>query len=123
MTNYFYYLKALYFYFTGKKHHLKKGEKMNPLFFTGIEMLRKRYLFLFRKKYVIKSLNNRKGECKQCGTCCRTMILCPHLKEDSCTIYQDGDLSKFCKLYPLDKADQNLSGTVGKCGYYWEKTK
>lgn len=117
MVNYF---KAIFYYFTGKKHYLKEGEKMNPLHKTLLEMIRKRYLLFFKPNYVKKSLAERKGVCLQCGKCCRTMIKCPYLKERNvCTLYPN-KLNKTCLDYPFDEKDQELSGLKGRCGYYWD---
>lgn len=119
MTGYLYYLKAILYYLSGKKHNLRTGEDFNPLHRTMMEMLRRRYLLIFRRSYIEKSLKERKGACLQCGTCCRTMLMCPYLKDgNTCELYPD-KLRETCLRYPFDTKDQELSETIGKCGYCW----
>lgn len=97
-----------------------KEEKIK-LFYLA---LRRRFLFLFRKKYVQESVTLRKGGCRRCP-CCHTPGLfskknhCQYLKGQSCLLF-DAKLPLFCKLYPIDEKDKTPFGKT-HCGYYWEK--
>lgn len=86
--------------------------------------LRKIYLVWFKNNYVKRSLSTRKGNCLACGTCCRqTVPYCPFLTLDNkCRLYKWFNwLPKYCKIFPVDEVDQDLSDIRGKCGYYWEQ--
>jgi len=80
---------------------------------------RRRFLFYFRRNYVLSSISKRKGNCDDCKiTCCElTRPGCPFFKNNKCLIYEK--MPKFCKLFPIDHKDVILSGMEGICKYYW----
>jgi len=87
--------------------------------------IRKRYYYIFKKKYIAESISRRKGKCKKCGYCeeIRPMIGLKYCKfydkkNKKCKIYptQPGT----CHAYPFDEKDK-WNYTKGKCGYYWKK--
>lgn len=81
---------------------------------------RKRFVFYFKKSHVKKSLAERKGECKACGTCCKKNVICPFLtQEGKCKIYSSQPF--FCHSFPIDENELKLNKVEGICGYYWEK--
>ncbi len=72
-----------------------------------------RRMFLsFRKK---ENPYMRKGECKECGTCCRLPIPCLFFYGGRCLIHKRRP--KQCREFP-DGPGQLVSH---KCGYYFEK--
>ncbi len=82
--------------------------------------LRLRYLVYFRPKYVINQILNRKGKCNLEGCCCRsTTWFCEHFKDGKCTIYKNQPF--FCKIFPIDQKDIQLSNVENKCTYHWKK--
>lgn len=79
--------------------------------------IRRLYLNYFRKGYVERQLEIRKGYCKQCGKCCELSFKCFFLtKTRKCIIYHKGR-PKHCKTFPLDERD--LRDIKGECGYYF----
>ena len=92
---------------------------MANFFLSMFASARRRLIALFFKNYLKKSLAERKGNCRQCGSCCAT-INCPYLSKDKkCKIFEKAGY--FCKVYPIDRTDQELAGVEKICGYYWEK--
>jgi Fe-S-cluster containining protein len=87
--------------------------------FTG--RLRRIKLFIFNYNSIKKSLSLRKGECNQCGECCKFLFVCPMLyKRNSkyaCRIYKIRP--PICRLFPLTYHD--ISGLKSKCDFYWNK--
>lgn len=80
--------------------------------------LRRIYLTTFRRGYVEKSIRERKGECLQCGRCCRLLFRCPFLSRDNrCRIY-NRKRAMSCVTFPIDARD--LADVSGVCGYYFE---
>lgn len=88
------------------------------------QYLRRRYLLLFKKDYINKSLENRKGECNNCG-CCDSIKIgffkfkCKYFKNGECSIYDTDKMPYLCRIYPIDEKDKWGSSKEG-CGYYWE---
>ncbi|MBU2541445.1 MAG: hypothetical protein KJ593_06060 [Candidatus Omnitrophica bacterium] len=82
---------------------------------------RRRFLVLFRPRYVNNSLSMRKGECKKCGRCCLlNKSWCRHFKGGRCQVYERQPF--FCKVYPIDPKDKSMSGVAREdCGYYWSE--
>ena len=79
--------------------------------------LRRIYLTTFRPGYVREQIKNRKGECRQCGSCCRLVFLCPHLTSEAlCRTYSRR--SDVCCTFPIDKRD--LMDVGPHCGYYFD---
>ncbi|NQT20465.1 MAG: hypothetical protein HQ592_12220 [Planctomycetes bacterium] len=82
----------------------------------GYGKIRRFYLGHFRKRYVQKVLELRRGECRRCGNCCTVMFRCPQLEGDAhCTLYHTRSLQ--CRLFPIDARD--LRGRFSSCGYYF----
>ncbi len=87
--------------------------------------LRHHFCPIFRRTYVYKSLKQRKGECRQCGICCRIPIFgvrCPFLKDNKCSIHKTFKPYS-CRIAFFDKKDRyyGLIPELEKaCGYYWE---
>lgn len=78
---------------------------------------------LFDKKYKKEKLKLRRGECKECGDCCRTCIFgfrCPFLHKNKCLIHKIKP--RFCREGPVDEIalKENNSKT---CGLYFIKQK
>lgn len=89
-------------------------------------MLRKRYLVWFKKDYVKRSLDKRKGNCLACGMCCRQPVpFCLFLtKDNKCRlVIRFRWHPKYCKIFPIDEKDQRLLNVQGKCGYFWDSVK
>ena len=81
--------------------------------------LRRRVIFYFFRGYLNKQLLLRKGRCNQEGACCKlTIPWCPYLEGSACRIYSAQPL--FCKIFPVDPKDLELSGVKGACAYSFE---
>ena len=81
--------------------------------------LRRRVIFYFLKGYLNRQSVLRKGRCNQEGACCKlTIPWCPHLEGSACRIYESQPL--FCRIFPVDAKDLELSGVKGMCAYYFE---
>lgn len=85
--------------------------------------LRRLYLILFRKDYVLKQLNTRKGHCLRHGCC--DLSFFHKIISNSCLDKKDRtkcllweDLPYICKVYPIDEKDKHPD-TKGYCGFYW----
>jgi bacterioferritin-associated ferredoxin len=77
--------------------------------------VRRLFLNYFRKAYVEKQLQQRKGHCKQCGKCCELAYRCFLLTESrKCLVYHKGR-PRQCTTFPLDERD--LNDIQGECGY------
>ncbi|MFC1631556.1 hypothetical protein ACFL1I_04030 [Candidatus Omnitrophota bacterium] len=97
-------------------------KKRVPFLKVVYSALRHRFLVFCRPRYVISSLFKRKGECRGCGMCCALNTpWCRQIKDNHCEIYQRQPF--FCKIFPIDKKDQELSNAKDECGYFWEKEK
>ena len=82
--------------------------------------LRHRVLYVFRRGYVEERLKTRVGSCAGQGHCCaRTMPWCRHFEAGRCRVYDNQPL--FCRMFPIDEKDQELSGVKGVCGYRWRR--
>lgn len=80
--------------------------------------LRRRAIFYLRPGYFKRQMGLRKGSCNQEGACCKlTIPWCPHLEGSACRIYANQPL--FCRIFPVDEKDIELSGMKGRCAYYF----
>ena len=85
----------------------------------------RRFLVLrFQKTYVEAQIEERQGECNQCGNCCEILYRCPFLVkiEDGsslCSIYEDRP--KQCAAFPID--DKCLSEVDFDCTYTFGKSQ
>lgn len=67
----------------------------------------RRFLLLrFRKSYVTEQIEQRQGECNQCGNCCEILFQCPFLiklegDQSFCSIYEDRPGQ--CGAFPIDE--------------------
>ena len=96
---------------------LNKKVNLLTVLFSG---LRHRWLVYFRPRYTIHSLLNRKGGCFACGRCCLiNKGWCRYFKDGKCQIYDRQPF--FCKIFPIDRKDQLISGVGKECGYHWNK--
>jgi len=79
--------------------------------------LRRIYLTTFRPGYVREQNKKRKGECRQCGSCCRLVFRCFSLtSENLCRTYSNR--CSVCSTFPIDERDSRDVGP--HCGYYFE---
>ena len=78
-------------------------------------------LIHFRRQYVQSQLLVRKGDCRQCGTCCNLLFTCPMLtKQGKCLVY-GSCRPQNCKVFPIDQRDtEEVSLCGGSCGYHFE---
>jgi hypothetical protein len=91
-------------------------------------VLRRFFLYLFRRSYIERSIAVRKGKCSRCGVCCRlTLDPCGGLCFDEtgksyCSKYE-GFRPPNCRIFPIDKqdiADRDLVAPKNvPCGYYF----
>jgi Fe-S-cluster containining protein len=102
---------------------------MQITFFKELRSRLRHHLYpIFRRRYVYKNLKQRKGECKQCGTCCRVSffgIRCPFFKDEDNKCIIHNNLKPYsCRIAFFDKKDRyfGLIPELNKaCGYYWEE--
>lgn len=81
--------------------------------------LRRRFFVFFRPRYVINSLLKRKGDCTTAGGCCLlNKPWCRYLENGKCQLYDKQPF--FCKIYPIDQKDKELSSLSKECGYWWD---
>ena len=83
--------------------------------------LRRMHLMILRREHVKKSVSLRKGECNQCGECCKFVFECPMLQKKkgkyTCRIYKVRP--DICRLFPLTHEDiRHLSH---ECDFFWHK--
>ena len=86
--------------------------------------IRRFFLLRFKEKYVEKQMEERQGECNQCGNCCEILFRCPFLVkvEDGsslCSIYENRP--KQCAAFPID--DKCLSEVDFDCTYTFGQTQ
>ncbi len=87
----------------------------------GWGKLRRFLLVHFNMRYVQSRLRARKGECSQCGGCCKLAFPCAMLtRRGLCRIY-GGRRWLVCKLFPIDDRDlEDIRLAGGRCGYHWD---
>jgi hypothetical protein len=69
----------------------------------------------FNRQYILDSLAARKGECRQCGYCCKG---CNFLKDNKCSTYNNRP--EAChKDNPIDEFERKAYCSKD-CGYYWD---
>jgi len=104
-------------------------KNLKKTFIHSCGKFRRLYLYTFKKKYVQNMVSHRKGECKQCGACCKLLYKCPflieHPKGFSCKIY--GKIRPInCVIFPINEKDICDRNTVlpdVPCGYFFENQK
>jgi hypothetical protein len=78
--------------------------------------IRRRFIFYFRKGYFNSQIGKRKGKCLGLGHCCKkTFYCCAYFKNGLCSIYDKKPF--FCRVFPIDQTDMELSDVSGICGY------
>ncbi|MGB5986583.1 MAG: hypothetical protein WBG37_14855 [Desulfobacterales bacterium] len=84
--------------------------------------VRRFWLVHFQKAYVQGQLLARKGDCRQCGSCCNLLFTCPMLtKSRLCFIYGICR-PQACKVFPIDRRDiDEITLCGGHCGYRFKK--
>jgi hypothetical protein len=83
--------------------------------------IRRRFLVYFKHKYVKESLKKRKGSCNCGGICCeRNYPSCPFWMGKRCAINPP---PMWCRMFPIDEKEIELSNVKDVCGYYWKKRK
>ncbi len=97
--------------------------KKEPLIKNILLNIRRFYYIIFRRRYVERSVENRKGNCG-CHGCCRTRIYsCKWMeyKTNKCTLWKglgyDG-LPTLCKILPFDEKDKT-EFNKNHCNFYW----
>ena len=80
--------------------------------------IRRFFILRFKKTYFEDQMEQRQGECNQCGNCCEILFRCPFLVkvEDGsslCSIYENRP--KQCAAFPID--DKCLSEVDFDCTY------
>ena len=90
------------------------------------QIIRRRFYFAFRIKYIKRQMENRKGSCNHCSCCdikffCFWDYNCPqhNKKTKRCNM---GDTSKWknlCFYYPFDEKDK-WDRFKDECGFYWD---
>ena len=83
----------------------------------------RRYLLCKTDKgYITKQMEERFGDCLQCGRCCRLIYRCPFLMGSGshikCLIYHKGRPEQ-CRAFPIDNRD--LMDVDFRCGYFFLK--
>ena len=93
---------------------LIKGRKLKYIYGS----LRRHIIFCLFKGYYNLQLSKRKGVCSSNGHCCRlTIPWCAHFVHGKCSVYNKQPL--FCKIFPIDEKDKELSDCKESCGYYF----
>ncbi len=81
--------------------------------------IRRRFIFYFARGYFNAQMSRRRGACSLAGHCCQiTLPLCPYLENGRCSIYDKQPF--FCKVFPIDEKDKELSDVKELCGYYFD---
>lgn len=83
--------------------------------------VRRFWLVNLRPGYVRRQRARRKGDCHQCGVCCKLGYTCPVLHANrQCMVYH-GYRPTSCCEFPLDEQDiRDVEATGGKCGYFFD---
>ena len=81
--------------------------------------IRRRFIFYFVRSYFNKQMSRRKGNCFMEGHCCKTTIpSCPYFTGSKCAL--ENKQPFFCKVFPIDEKDKELSDVKELCGYYFD---
>ncbi|MDD5356458.1 MAG: hypothetical protein PHY56_07985 [Candidatus Omnitrophica bacterium] len=81
---------------------------------------RRRFIFYFARNYFNSQMARRKGRCEAGGHCCKIALpWCRHLKDVKCFSYNNQPF--FCRVFPIDEKDKELSGVSRLCSYYFEE--
>lgn len=84
-------------------------------------LLRRRYYFMFRRKYVLDMVSRRKGRCERHG-CCDLSLLSGFRRcvdsEDRTRCLKWDTLPLACRLYPFDEKDK-IPATRPYCSFHW----
>ncbi len=86
-----------------------------------IGKFRRLWLVHFRKSYVQSQLLARKGDCRQCASCCSLLITCPMLTIPGRCLVYGLCRPQTCKVFPIDQRDiDEVKLCGGICGYRFD---
>jgi len=86
-------------------------------FFRLVGQIRRQVLSRLRPGYVARARRSRRGECRQCGSCCHLTFRCPFWQDDGlCRHYERRP--RTCRDFPIDARDLRL--TQVPCGYWFD---
>ena len=92
-------------------------DRMGRWFMRLAGQARRQYLSRLRPGYVARLRRSRRGDCRQCGSCCHLTFRCPFWQDDGlCSHYDRRTLT--CRDFPIDALDLRL--TRVPCGYWFE---
>ena len=82
-----------------------------------VGQVRRQVVCRVRPDYVARARLRRRGECRQCGSCCDLTFHCPLLTRDGmCKHYHRR--TRTCRDFPVDALDLRL--TRVPCGHWFE---
>jgi len=91
--------------------------RLERWFLRLVGQARRQYLSRLRPRYIERQRTVRRGECRQCGSCCDLTFHCPFLTaENRCDRYDRR--TRTCRDFPIDTLDLKLSRVP--CGHYYE---
>lgn len=74
----------------------------------------------FRKGYVHRQMQSRKGNCQQCGTCCNLLFTCPMLTTGGRCFAYGTCRPQACKVFPINQRDiREVSFCGAQCGFHF----
>jgi hypothetical protein len=86
----------------------------------AVGKVRRFLLVHFHKKYVQHQLGQRKGSCRQCGTCCNLLFTCPMLTRPGQCFAYGLCRPQACKVFPIDGRDIAEASIGGvQCGFHF----
>ena len=86
-------------------------------FLRLLGQIRRQYLCRLRPGYVARARRSRRGECRQCGSCCHLTFRCPFWQDDGLCSHYDRR-TRTCRDFPVDARDLRL--TRVPCGYWFD---
>jgi hypothetical protein len=101
--------------------------KIKNIFNSIWRQLRRKYYFAFRKDYVKKSIEKRKGKCGRHGCCDDqpSLIKCKSSNGKGCILWKErgyDTLPEECKKYPFDEKDKS-EFSKKYCTFHWKDEK
>lgn len=93
-----------------------------------LQIIRRWFFVIFRRKYVENSVSKRKGQCKHCS-CCEVKLFgrkwnCSYYdsKTKQCRVYNTDKMRRTCFYYPFDERDK-WDEFKDKCGFFWDEAR